>query len=78
MKGICGDREVWRERMIDDVGISAVRIWIRLTTISEDRGYCFRKGVMVGVDGTAKKMVSEGRWGCLVSVRAQECRYDGK
>jgi len=39
-----------RERMTDDVGISGVRIWIRLTTISEDRGYCFRKGVMMGVD----------------------------
>jgi len=38
--------------MIDDVGISVVRIWIRLTTISKDRGYCFRKGVMVGVNGS--------------------------
>jgi len=52
LRGICGDREVWRERMIDDVGISVVRIWIRLTTISKDRGYCFRKGVMVGVNGS--------------------------
>ena len=65
MKGICGDREVWRERMIDDVGISAVRIWIRSTTIREDRGYCFRKGVMMGVDGGVKKMVSDGGWGVL-------------
>ena len=38
--------------MIDDVGISVVRIWIRLTTISKDRGYCFMKGVMVGVNGS--------------------------
>ena len=51
--------------MIDDVGISAVGIWIRSTTISEDRGYCFRKGVMVGVDGSVKKMVSDGRWGVV-------------
>jgi len=50
--GRCG------ERIIDKVGISAVRIWIRSTTISEDRGYCFRKGVMVGVDGS----LSVKRW----------------
>ena len=57
--GRCG------ERIIDKVGISAVRIWIRSTTISEDRGYCFRKGVMMGVDGGVKTMVSDGGWGVL-------------
>jgi len=51
--------------MIDNVGISVVRIWIRSTTIREDRGYCFRKGVMMGVDGGVKKMVSDGGWGVL-------------
>ena len=65
MKGICGNREVLKERMIDNVGISVVRIWIRSTTIREDRGYCFRKGVMMGVDVGVKKMVLDGRWGVL-------------